>query len=98
MVFAFTKIPSNEQGQDKPVQWQWLYKIKNFPIILLYLYGVIVMINTITTGEIHNPIGTTIITLILRVAIQMICKIHLKLQQLAAPSIQDRSGIPNSEN
>lgn len=50
------------------------------------------------TGEILNPIGTTITTLILRVAVHMISILHLKLQQLAAPSLQDKPGIPNSEN
>lgn len=97
LVFAFTKIPSEEQKNGMPVKWQWLFKVKNFPIILLYLYGIIVMINVIATGEIHNPIGTTIITLILRVAIHLLSKLHLKLQLLAAPLVKDKT-VSNSES
>ena len=98
LVFTFTKIPSTEQKQGLPVQWDWLFKVKNFPSILLFLYGIIVTLNVMVTGEILNPIGTTITTLILRVAVHMISILHLKLQQLAAPSLQDKPGIPNSEN
>ncbi|MGE7983677.1 hypothetical protein [Solibacillus sp. NPDC093137] len=57
--------------------------------ILLFLYGIIVTLNVMVTGEILNPIGTTIITIILRVAVHLNSILHLKLQQLATPSIQD---------